>query len=374
MGNLKLLVQIPEVDIGPGNGADQGQHDGPSALFGSQQFRPGCLGAAPDPAPDIELPTCIEVCLERVKGVLGPRRDRGRTILRKPLSVVPGTSTDLGDVAETKAIKTAFGAHANKGVAVDDRHQVLAEHLVRDVVERAAGEAPRVDAADLLDAAEHLARRLVREGEEEDRLGLDAVREQARDAPRVVITGRDGEKGAVGDVVAVQEVVRHHGRRHRHGDHLVDRQPLPQEQELRQGERFADLGAGAAADDDRFDPRQLALGFFGKAVVERLADDGTENGVSQKLEPLVRRQPVVGTGSVRQAVAQQIAVLKPKVERGLALVQHLVGEIAFHSPRHDFSRGSRSPSVRQAPAGARRGCERNQAEMRRSARRTVDPH
>src|SRR5262249_33935801 len=111
----------------------------------------------------------------------------------------------------------------------------------------------------------------------------------------------------------------------------------------------------AAADDDGFDPGQLSLGFFGKAVIKHLADDGAENGVTQELKPFVRGQPMVRSRCVRQAVAQQIAVLKAKVERGLALLEHLVSEIAFQSPRHDFSRGSRSSS---RPADARRGPSR----------------
>src|SRR5437762_1888934 len=83
-------------------------------------------------------------------------------------------------------------------------------------------------------------------------------------------------------------------------------------------------------------------------MVQHFADNSAEYGVSQELEPFVGRQPVIGSRGVRQAVPQQVAILEAIVERCLAMLQHLIGEIAFPSPRHDRSHESRTSSRHNA--------------------------
>ena len=75
---------------------------------------------------------------------------------------------------------------------------------------------------------------------------------------------------------------------------------LAQDQELLQAQRLADLGAGLPADDDRLDLRQIAFEILGILVEQQLADDGAQNGVAEKFQPLVRGQPVLAPGGVRQ--------------------------------------------------------------------------
>ena len=66
--------------------------------------------------------------------------------------------------------------------AISDGVGVVAEQAIADRVKRAAPDAARVDGNELLDAAEHLPRRLVGKRQEEDLRGVDAVFDQPRDA------------------------------------------------------------------------------------------------------------------------------------------------------------------------------------------------
>ncbi len=50
--------------------------------------------------------------------------------------------------------------------------------------------------------------------------------------------------------------------------------------------------------------------YSGYGDVEKLADDGAQNGVAEKLQPLVRGQPVLGARGVGQSGAQQRFVVE----------------------------------------------------------------
>src|SRR5207237_2544958 len=70
---------------------------------------------------------------------------------------------------------------------------IAAEKAVADRVERPAGNPARVDCDELLDAAQHLARRLVRERQQQDLLRIDTVLDEPRnalgEAPRLAAAG-----------------------------------------------------------------------------------------------------------------------------------------------------------------------------------------
>ena len=100
---------------------------------------------------------------------------------------------------------------------VAERRGVLAQHLVRHVVEGAAGEPPGVDARHLLDPAKHLPGRLVGEGEQQDRLGRGAVVEEPGHPP--------GEGPGLARAGACHHQDRP-GRRLHHGDLLVVEEPV----------------------------------------------------------------------------------------------------------------------------------------------------
>ena len=106
---------------------------------------------------------------------------------------------------------------------------------------------------------------------------------------------------------------RRHGRMRRH--------PFAQHQKLAQPKRLADLRARLPADDDRLELRQVAFELLGKLLEQLLADDQAEDRVAEKLQPLVRRQPMIGPGGVRQRRVQQLRIAKPIAEPLLAALQ-----------------------------------------------------
>jgi hypothetical protein len=75
-----------------------------------------------------------------------------------------------------------FGVENREAAAIADGVRVAAEQAVADRVKRAAPDAARVDGDELLDAAEHLPRRFVRERDDEDVGRIDAVFDEPRHA------------------------------------------------------------------------------------------------------------------------------------------------------------------------------------------------
>ena len=61
--------------------------------------------------------------------------------------------------------------------------------------------------------------------------------------------------------------------------------------------------------------------WSGNCVKQLLADHEAEHGVAEKLEPLVRRQPVVGPRGVRQGRFEQLEITKVITEPLLAALQ-----------------------------------------------------
>ena len=89
--------------------------------------------------------------------------------------------------------------------------------------------------------------------------------------------------------------------------------PLAENQKFVEPQRLADLGAGLPADHDRLDLGQLPFEQIRVIVIENLADDGPENGVAEKLQPLVRRQPMLGPRGVRYGRQQERNIAKTVV-------------------------------------------------------------
>ena len=111
--------------------------------------------------------------------------------------------------------------------------------------------------------------------------------------------------------------VRQHRRRHRR----VRRHSFAQHEELAQAQRLADLRARLPADDDRLELRQVAFQLIGKLLEQLLADDQAQDRVAEKLQPLVRRQPVVGARGVGQRRVEQLRIAEPIAEPLLAALQ-----------------------------------------------------
>ena len=82
--------------------------------------------------------------------------------------------------------------------------------------------------------------------------------------------------------------------------------------------------AGAAADHDRLDLRQVAFEILRILVEENLADDRAENRVAQKLQPLVGAQSVHGPGGMRQRGLQQALVLEDVADSLLTSIDRVV--------------------------------------------------
>ena len=82
---------------------------------------------------------------------------------------------------------------------------------------------------------------------------------------------------------------------------------------------LAEPAARLAADDHRLDPREVPLERIRKQPVERLADEKPQDGIAEKLEPLVGGQAVLGPGGVGQGGHQQGGVTKHVSDPALAL-------------------------------------------------------
>ena len=85
--------------------------------------------------------------------------------------------------------------------------------------------------------------------------------------------------------------------------------------------RRTELGAGQPADDDRFDPRQVAFEVFGILVVENLADHRAQDRIAQEFQAFVRSQAVFGAGGMRQGRQKHALVLKFIADPLLQLVE-----------------------------------------------------
>ena len=108
--------------------------------------------------------------------------------------------------------------------------------------------------------------------------------------------------------IAAVEIDRRHQRlehvgqqRRRHAG--VRRHPLAQDQELLHAQGLADLGAGLPADDDRLDLGQVAFQVLGVLDGTASRRRRRQDGVAQKLQPLVGGQPVLGPRGMGQAAA-----------------------------------------------------------------------
>ena len=83
----------------------------------------------------------------------------------------------------------------------------------------------------------------------------------------------------------------------------------------------AEPGARVAADDDRFDFRQLAFRVLWILVEQPLADDHPQDGVAEELHPLVGRQAVLHARGVREGGFEQPRVVEEIADLGLAGVE-----------------------------------------------------
>ncbi len=89
--------------------------------------------------------------------------------------------------------------------------------------------------------------------------------------------------------------------------------------------------------------RQLPFEILGELEEELFADDRTEDGIAQKLEALVRNQPVVGSRRVRQGFAQVGGIFERVIEHVLAMLE-LRCFISFRRIRHSRTNLARTSS------------------------------
>ncbi len=87
----------------------------------------------------------------------------------------------------------------------------------------------------------------------------------------------------------------------------MGRHPFAQDQELLHSQALADLGAGLAADDDRFDPRQVALQVLRILPKEQFADDRPQDRIAEEFQAFVGSQAMLGPRGVRQRSLEQSA-------------------------------------------------------------------
>ena len=151
------------------------------------------------------------------------------------------------------------------------------------------------------------------------------------------------------------------------------RHSLAQDQKLPQPERLADLRAGLPADDDRLELGQIAFELVGKLRKQLFADHEPENRVAQELQPLVRRQAMIGAGRVRQGRFEQLEIAELIPQPLLAALQAKgivrIGDRlrrVNHDPILDFNRGSivqlkRSWQLRPEEGGWRPTWDRERA-------------
>ena len=115
------------------------------------------------------------------------------------------------------------------------------------------------------------------------------------------------------------------------------RHSLAENQEFFQAQFAADLRAGRAADDDRFDLRQIAFEILGILVKQNFTHDGAENRVAQEFQSLVGGQPVQGAGGMGQSRAQEKLVAEHVVDATLAtgyIDMHFFGRFGRLAPNH----------------------------------------
>ena len=86
--------------------------------------------------------------------------------------------------------------------------------------------------------------------------------------------------------------------------------PFADDQKLVDAQLFGNLRAGAPRYDDRLDLRQVPLEIIRELPKQHLTDDRTQDRVTQKLEPFIRGQPVVGPRRMRQRFLEERQVLE----------------------------------------------------------------
>src|SRR6266849_92100 len=98
--------------------------------------------------------------------------------------------------------------------------------------------------------------------------------------------------------------------------------PLSEEEKITQVQLPADAGTGAAAHYGGLDFREVPFLVIGEKFEELFAHDQSQDGVTQKLEPFVRGQSGVRTGSVGQGRSEEFGLAKAVLDRFLALLQN----------------------------------------------------
>ena len=127
-------------------------------------------------------------------------------------------------------------------------------------------------------------------------------------------------------LAAAVQVDRRHQRledvgQERRRDARVRGHALAENEKLLHSQRFADLRARLPADDHRFDFRQVAFEVLRILVKEKLADDGAENRVAEKFQPLVGGQAMLRPRGVRQGRLQEQLVAKLIADAPLTIGQ-----------------------------------------------------
>ena len=121
---------------------------------------------------------------------------------------------------------------------------------------------------------------------------------------------------------------------------------VAQQQEIAQADAPCDQCQALLADHIRPHPGQLALGTVREIPVQVVSDDHAQDGISQKLQPLVAAQGIVpalvGVGGVGQGVLQQRDVPEAVADGLLQFMQHI-----RQSPLRRRSASEQLPAPRQ---------------------------
>ena len=104
------------------------------------------------------------------------------------------------------------------------------------------------------------------------------------------------------------------------GDSLADLH------EVAQSEIFGHAGTGRTADDRRFHACQFTFVAIGKAAVQLLADNGTEDRIAEKLQSFVRTESRPGSRRMGQTAFEQIEIIEPVAQNLFAVFQIIVGQ------------------------------------------------
>lgn len=144
------------------------------------------------------------------------------------------------------------------------------------------------------------------------------------------------------------EVDRRHDRLKHVGEHRIgywpgNRQPLAHDQKVGEAQLAAQPAAGFAAHDDRFDPREIPLERFRERVKEPLADDESQDGIAEKLKPLVRGQTVLGARGMGDRRHEEVGIAKRVTDPPLAFP-------------HVDARPGRGPELVSAHGGKSTSC------------------